>query len=103
MGETTTGEVTRVIRHDDYYGYSFPVPSRFRNDLMADDTEKWSTLATIGIGRRHEEDTPLRAWRDAVAVASGLPAGYFQLENGGHALDLGFTPSYVRAFAFYLA
>lgn len=103
MGEVTTTEVTRVVKRDDYYGYSFPVPSRFRNNWLADDSEKWATLATIGIVKRHAEDTPLRAWRDAVAVASGLPADYFQLENGGHALDLGFTPAYVRTFAFYLA
>lgn len=97
------GTVTRAILTDDYYGYRFPVPSEYTGSFVASEDERWATLATIGITKRHDTDTPLRAWRDAVAVESGLPEDTFQLENGGCALDLGFTDTYIRKFAFYLA
>lgn len=97
------GTVTRVVMTDDYYGYRFPVPSEYRNDFMASDDDKWRTLETIGISKRHGEDTPLRAWRDAVAVESGFSESEFDLQNGGRALDTGFTDIYVRQFIFYLA
>lgn len=55
-----------------------------------------------GITQSSPEQTPLQAWRDAVAVASGLPADHFRPELG-RPLDLGFSPSHARMFAFYLA
>lgn len=96
-----TDTVTRVIVHDDYYPYRYPLPSQWRNDLMASDGTKWRVLASIGIAKRHDNDTPLRAWRDAVAEASGIPEGFDPA--AGRALDLGFSPAVVRDFVFYLA
>lgn len=97
-------EVTRVILTDDYYPYRYPMPSTYKHNIMASEDEQWATLATIGISRRHEADTPLRAWRDTVAVLSDLAPDYFQLEKPtGKPLDLGFSPAPVRSFAFYLA
>lgn len=102
---TDAGEaITRVILADDYHPYLYPIPSSYVPNIMASEDEQWATLASIDIHRRHEADTPLRAWRDAVAVLSGLPDDYFQLERtGGHALDLGFSPAEIRRFVFYLA
>ena len=94
-------QVTRVILTDDFYGYQMPVPSEFANDFMASEDDKWAVLATIGIERR-DDTTPLRAWRDAVADATGVTRDSLDPEKGGR-LDLGFTPAYVRKFAFYLA
>lgn len=98
--ETAT-EVTRVILGDDYYGYRFPVPSRYSNDFMAPEDTKWAILASIGIERR-EGITPLVAWRDAVADESGRPREELNPQTG-RGLDLGFSPTYVRQWAFYLA
>ena len=93
--------VTRKVIGDDYYGYRFPVPSEFANDFMASEDDKWAVLADIGIERR-DGTTPLRAWRDAVADETGIARAELDPEQGGR-MDLGFSPMYVRQFAFFLA
>ncbi len=93
--------VTRVILSDDWHGYRMPVPSRYRNDLMASLDDRWSVLGSIGISRR-DDTTPLAAWRDAVADETGVDRAALDPARGG-SLDLGFTPAYVRTFVFYLA
>ena len=93
--------VTRCIIGDDYSGYRFPVPSEFDNDFMASDDDKWAMLESIGIARR-DDVTPLQAWRDAVADEMSVPRSALDPRQGGK-LDLGFSPAYVRKFAFYLA
>lgn len=98
---STTDTVERLVLTDDYYGYRMPVPSAYTFDLMADEDERWATLGTIGITREHG-DTPLQAWRNAVADESGIPQADLDPRQGG-ALDLGFTPAYVRRFVLYLA
>lgn len=98
MSDTST--VTRVILTDDYYPYRYPVPSTFTNDFMASDDDKWAVLESIGIERRTDA-TPLVAWRDAVAVESGIKEGFDP--SRGRPLDTGFSPAYVRKFIFYLA
>jgi hypothetical protein len=94
-------DVGRVIVTDDYYPYRYPLPARYNADIMASETERWATLADIGIASRGPDDTPLKAWRDAVAVASGIGDGFDPAD--GRPLDLGFSPMAVRQFVFYLA
>jgi len=91
----------RVILLDSYYGYRYLVPNEYQLNIMADENERWATLATIGIERR-EDRTPLQAWRDAVADESGLSRESLNPETG-RGLDLAFSPAYVREFVFYLA
>lgn len=93
--------VTRVILSDDFRCYRMPVPSRYSNDLMASEDERWAVLESIGIGRRAGV-SPLAAWRDAVADASGIPQASLDPAQSG-VFDLGFTPAYVRTFVFYIA
>jgi hypothetical protein len=97
----TTETVERVVLTDDYYGYRMPVPSGYPFDLMASEDERWAVLESIGIERR-DDQTPLQAWRDAVADETGIPRSRLDPKQGG-ALDLGFTPAYVRRFVLYLA
>lgn len=95
------GPVTRIVMSDDYHGYRMPLPSAFTPSLLASLDERWAVLESIGIPRR-DEVTPLAAWRDAVADETGVPRSELDPEQGG-ALDMGFTPAYVRTFIFYLA
>jgi hypothetical protein len=97
----TKSEVKRVILGDDYYPYRYPVPSEYTSDFMASEDERWAVLESIGIERRDDE-TLLGAWRDAVADESGIPREKLNPRTG-RGLDLGFSPAYVRKFAFYLA
>ena len=102
MSDTTPDTAaSRVILHDDFYGYRMPVPREYTNDLVASLDEKWAVLESIGITRR-DDATPLQAWRDAVADETGVPRAGLDPAQGGY-LDLGFTPAYVRKFVFYLA
>lgn len=96
--KTTT---RRAVLSDDYYGYRFPVPSEFVNNLFASDDDKWAVLESIGIARR-DDATPLVAWRDAVADESGIPREDLN-PTTGRGLDLGFSPIHVRHFVLYLA
>jgi|GEM_PF-6382057 len=98
---STTDTVERLVLTDDYYGYRLPVPSSYAFDLMASEDERWATLATIGVDRTFG-DTPLQAWRNAVADETGVDRAKLDPAQGG-ALDLGFTPTYVRRFVLYLA
>jgi hypothetical protein len=99
--DTPTAE--RVTLHDDYYPYTYPVPSTYAHDLMADEATRWAVLADIGIARPADDTvTPLAAWRDAVADASGVDRAALDPSRGG-VLDLGFSPAYVRTFVLYLA
>ena len=91
----------RRVLTDDYYGYRMPVPERYRNNFMADEDERWGVLESIGIPRR-EGVCPLAGWRDAVADESGLDRSVLDPAQGG-VFDLGFAPSYVREFVWFLA
>ncbi len=93
--------VHKVILNDDYYGYRMPVPSEFTMDLMASLDERWAVLESIGI-TRDMGDTPLIAWRNAVADETGVPRDRLDPTKGG-VLDMGFTPAYVRKFVMYLS
>jgi hypothetical protein len=93
--------VRRAVLTDDFYGYRMPIPSEFNASLLASEDDKWAVLASIGIERR-EGVSPLAAWRDAVADESGVPRADLDPAQGGH-IDLGFTPSYIRKFVFFLA
>jgi len=93
--------ITRVIFTDIYYGYRYVVPTRYRNDFMATEDERWNVLASIGIERR-EDLSPLEAWRDAVADESGIDRARLDPQQGG-ALDLCFSETPVRKFVMYLA
>ena len=99
--ETPDQPVRRVVVTDDFYGYRMPVPSGYTNDIMASEDDRWAVLASIGIERR-EGVSPLAAWRDAVADESGIPRADLDPAQGGR-FDLGFTPSYIRTFVFFLA
>lgn len=85
--------VKRAILSDDFYGYAIPVPDTYPNRPLATEDQKWSVLAAIGI-ERQSEVTPLQAWRNAVADLNGVTV---------EQLDLGFTPTYVRRFIWFLA
>ena len=98
MPQTET--VERVYRTDVYYGYRYPLPSRYSSSFFAEDEAKWQVLASIGIERT--SDTPLKSWRDAVADASGIERSKLDPEQGG-ALDLCFSETPVRQFVMYLA
>lgn len=91
----------RVLLTDDLYDHRYPVPDHYTSNMMATVDERWAVLESINIVRR-EDVTPLQAWRDAVADASGIARADLDPEQGG-ALDLGFSPAYVRKFVFYLA
>jgi hypothetical protein len=96
-----TDTITRVIFTDCYYGYRYIVPSRYRNDFMATEDERWNVLASIGIERR-EGLSPLQAWRDAVADESGIDRAIVDPATG-RGLDLCFSETPVRQFVMYLA
>lgn len=101
MPTRATDHPNRVDLTDDYYdGLVFPVPDKYDASFFASDEDKWYVLEHIGIPRR--DTTPLRAWRDAVADASGIDRDELDPQQGG-ALDLGFSPAYVRQFVFWLA
>lgn len=95
MTDTTT--VRRVIITGDalYPNRRYPLPSEYRNDIMASIDDRWVVLESIDIAR-DDTVTPLQAWRDETQRLSGESVGVPML-------DLGFSPMDVREFAFYLA
>ena len=91
----------RVLIPDDYHHYTYPCPRWHRLGFDPTEAQKWEALAAIGI-LPDGESTPLQAWRDAVADATGVPREELDPKHGG-ALDLGFSPAYVRRFVLALA
>lgn len=101
MEQQSPEEAERRVVTDDYYGYQMPIPSTFFPSLFATEEAKWNVLKQLGITKEHGS-TPLIAWRNAVADETGVERDSLDPKKGG-ALDLNFSPSYVRKFVFFLA
>lgn len=87
---------------DDYYPLVYPLPAGWTGgDLFADQGAVLATLRSMGV-TVEDGSSPLAAWRDAVADASGVDRATLDPGQGG-VLDLGFSPAIVRRFVWWIA